>query len=245
MDHRPGVVAPRVRRGDLSSRDRRTAPRRCRRRRSHPQSRRNVGRVEREARPRSRPTTSSWPTPASSPASSRSARTTAPKIVVRFGPMELDLATFVSMRLSEHTLHTWDVEVALDPTATLHPTQVDLVIDSLEQASAASRGGPTAPAERCTCVRPDPVRDFVVATTTESVTVERGDASTPHRPRPAGRELHPLDLRTPRCRSTPRLASRHHCSPSCGECSRVSEKRACTLCRVRCRPRPIRAQPHF
>lgn len=36
-----------------------------------------------------------------------------------FGPMTLDLGGALSMRLAEHALHTWDVEVVLDPEATV------------------------------------------------------------------------------------------------------------------------------
>ena len=35
------------------------------------------------------------------------------------GPMELDLLTFLGMRLNEHSLHTWDVAVTFDASATL------------------------------------------------------------------------------------------------------------------------------
>ena len=33
--------------------------------------------------------------------------------------MDLDLAGFLRMRISEHVLHTWDITVALDPTSTI------------------------------------------------------------------------------------------------------------------------------
>jgi uncharacterized protein (TIGR03083 family) len=47
--------------------------------------------------------------------------------------METDVTGMVRMRLSEHAIHTWDVEVALDPTAVLAPTPVSLLIDGMEQ----------------------------------------------------------------------------------------------------------------
>ena len=43
--------------------------------------------------------------------------------------MELDAAGLVSMRLSEHAVHTWDVAAALDPAAELAADAVDLLID--------------------------------------------------------------------------------------------------------------------
>jgi uncharacterized protein (TIGR03083 family) len=47
------------------------------------------------------------------------------------GPMTLDFPAFVGMRLNEHALHAWDVEVALDAAATLAPDAVPLVVDNL------------------------------------------------------------------------------------------------------------------
>lgn len=47
-----------------------------------------------------------------------------------FFSMTLDAAGFVGLRLSEHAVHTWDVEVAAaDPKARLAPTAVPLLID--------------------------------------------------------------------------------------------------------------------
>jgi uncharacterized protein (TIGR03083 family) len=48
------------------------------------------------------------------------------------GPLAFDFAGFVGLRLNEHVLHTWDIEVALDPTATLPPELAALVVDGLE-----------------------------------------------------------------------------------------------------------------
>ena len=47
------------------------------------------------------------------------------------GPFELDLASAVGLRLNEHVLHTWDIDVALDPTQTLPGDAADVVIDNL------------------------------------------------------------------------------------------------------------------
>lgn len=45
---------------------------------------------------------------------------------------EQDLAGLVQMRLGEHALHTWDVAVALDPTAVLPDDATALVVDRLD-----------------------------------------------------------------------------------------------------------------
>ncbi len=73
------------------------------------------------------------------------------------GPMELDFATFVGFRLNEHVLHTWDIEVALDPTATLPIDGTGAVIDNL--ALIARFAGKPVGAETSVVVATiDPVR---------------------------------------------------------------------------------------
>ena len=48
------------------------------------------------------------------------------------GPFQLDLPTFLGLRLNEHVLHSWDIDVAFHPTATLAADAVPIVIDNLE-----------------------------------------------------------------------------------------------------------------
>ncbi len=45
--------------------------------------------------------------------------------------MELDAVGLSRIRLAEHAVHTWDVAVALDPTARVAPDAVALLIDTL------------------------------------------------------------------------------------------------------------------
>jgi uncharacterized protein (TIGR03083 family) len=47
------------------------------------------------------------------------------------GPMELDLAGFLGTRLAEHTLHSWDIAVVVDPAATLPEDATGLILPSL------------------------------------------------------------------------------------------------------------------
>jgi uncharacterized protein (TIGR03083 family) len=54
--------------------------------------------------------------------------------------LDLDLAAFLRMRLSEQVVHTWDVAVALDPAATLPPGAAAYVLENLAPVAAwASR----------------------------------------------------------------------------------------------------------
>jgi uncharacterized protein (TIGR03083 family) len=46
--------------------------------------------------------------------------------------MELDAADLARLRLAEHSVHTWDVAVALDPTALVASDAVALLIDTLD-----------------------------------------------------------------------------------------------------------------
>lgn len=48
------------------------------------------------------------------------------------GPFELDFDGFVGLRLNEQAMHTWDVEVAVDPSATLSDEVAGAIIDNLQ-----------------------------------------------------------------------------------------------------------------
>lgn len=47
------------------------------------------------------------------------------------GPMELDAAAAVGLRLAEHAVHTWDIAVMFDPAATVDAVAVGEIIDGL------------------------------------------------------------------------------------------------------------------
>jgi hypothetical protein len=48
-----------------------------------------------------------------------------------FGPMMLDPAEALGMRLNEHAMHTWDVEVVLDPSAVLSEQSASVMLQTL------------------------------------------------------------------------------------------------------------------
>ncbi|HUC13489.1 MAG TPA: maleylpyruvate isomerase family mycothiol-dependent enzyme, partial [Acidimicrobiales bacterium] len=54
--------------------------------------------------------------------------------------MDLDLAGLLSLRVGELAVHTWDVVVALDPSATVAPDSVALLLGTLHRV--AGRGKP-------------------------------------------------------------------------------------------------------
>jgi uncharacterized protein (TIGR03083 family) len=99
-----------------------------------------------------------------------------------FGPFQLDASGFVGMRVNEHVMHTWDVEVALDPGATLTPEHAALLVDNLELI-ARFTATPTG-SDRTIRVRTtDPDRSFTIALTADQVTLAPVEApGTPSTP---------------------------------------------------------------
>jgi uncharacterized protein (TIGR03083 family) len=90
------------------------------------------------------------------------------RVDIVFGPMRLDLADFVGLRLNEHALHTWDIEVTLDPSATVPDYAVPEVVDKLE--SIARFAGKTTGTERDLHVQTsEPSRDFILSLGADSV----------------------------------------------------------------------------
>jgi uncharacterized protein (TIGR03083 family) len=87
--------------------------------------------------------------------------------------MDMDLTGLVRMRLGEHALHTWDVTVALDPSATVAPDAVVLLIDTVGQL-AARAAKPDGKPRRIRVSTSDPERHFLLETG-EGVTLTESD----------------------------------------------------------------------
>ncbi|HET8929901.1 MAG TPA: maleylpyruvate isomerase family mycothiol-dependent enzyme [Acidimicrobiales bacterium] len=82
-----------------------------------------------------------------------------------------DFSTFVQHRLDEHVLHTWDVRVAFDPTATLLDEVVPEVLDGV--AVTAEMSGKPIPAERTVVVHTfDPPRTLRLELGPDAVIIE-------------------------------------------------------------------------
>jgi uncharacterized protein (TIGR03083 family) len=56
--------------------------------------------------------------------------------------LDIDFPMFLRMRVSEHAVHSWDVIVSVDPSATLPADAVELLVDGLPQL-VARVGKPT------------------------------------------------------------------------------------------------------
>ncbi|MGD0944157.1 MAG: maleylpyruvate isomerase N-terminal domain-containing protein [Acidimicrobiales bacterium] len=85
------------------------------------------------------------------------------------GPMSLGFDAFVGMRLNEHAFHAWDIEVAVDPAATIPEQVAALVVDNLELI-ARYTAKPTGDTTTITVATTEPPRGFTIALTPESVT---------------------------------------------------------------------------
>ena len=84
------------------------------------------------------------------------------------GPLTLDFEQFVGMRLNEHVLHTWDIDVVDNPTATLPQQAAALVVDNL-QLIARYTATPTGDTRTITITTTEPERGFTVDLSTDVV----------------------------------------------------------------------------
>jgi uncharacterized protein (TIGR03083 family) len=81
-----------------------------------------------------------------------------------------DLVEVVSMRLTEHAIHTWDVVVMNDPSATVSADAVDLIIDRLDLI--AQYTAQPSPQDLDVAVSAEaPGREFRLRSTTDAVTL--------------------------------------------------------------------------
>ena len=91
------------------------------------------------------------------------------------GPIAFDFAGFVGLRLNEHVLHTWDIEVVLQPAAVLAPDATALVVDNLSLV-ARYTATPTGHEHVVVVRTSDPTRTFTVGLGTDAVTFTSGEA---------------------------------------------------------------------
>ena len=97
------------------------------------------------------------------------------------GPMTFGFDQFAGLRLNEHAFHTWDIEVAVDPGATIPRQVAGLVVDNLELI-ARYTGKPTGDTTTITVATTDPQRNFTVDLKPDSV-----DLRSQHRSGARGR----------------------------------------------------------
>jgi uncharacterized protein (TIGR03083 family) len=98
------------------------------------------------------------------------------RVRVAMGPLSFDFAGFVDLRLNEHALHTWDIEVALDPAAVLAPEPAALVVDNLGLI-ARYTAKPTGSTRTVTVHSTEPARQFSIDLAPDAVTFTPGATS--------------------------------------------------------------------
>jgi uncharacterized protein (TIGR03083 family) len=90
-------------------------------------------------------------------------------VTISMGPFTLNFDQYLGLRLNEHVLHTWDVDVTFNDDAVIPAEDVDAVLDNLGFVArfAAKPSG----AERTYLVRTsDPVRTYEISLTPDAVT---------------------------------------------------------------------------
>ncbi len=76
---------------------------------------------------------------------------------------DLDLTGLLAMRLGEHSMHTWDIAVALDPSAEVAAGAVELLVDTMP-VMVGRVGKAEVPARTVGIETTTPQRNFVLTT---------------------------------------------------------------------------------
>jgi uncharacterized protein (TIGR03083 family) len=84
------------------------------------------------------------------------------------GPFTFDFDGMVGLRLSEHALHTWDIEVAGAPDATLSSDAANAILDGI-QFVVGRTAKPTSEPRNVTVQTFDPARSFTLVLGTDAV----------------------------------------------------------------------------
>jgi uncharacterized protein (TIGR03083 family) len=92
------------------------------------------------------------------------------RYTLNLGPMSLDFDHAVRMRLGEHVIHTWDIEVTFDTHATLQPEAVPFLIDNL-QLLMRYGAKPTENEHTLHIRTTDPPREFALSQSGDGVTL--------------------------------------------------------------------------
>jgi len=86
------------------------------------------------------------------------------------GPFDLDFNGFVALRLGEQAMHAWDVEVALDPTATLSSDVATVVLEGIGRIVGFS-GKANGETKEVRVRTTEPARDFTIVFAGDSVSL--------------------------------------------------------------------------
>jgi len=96
------------------------------------------------------------------------------------GPISLDVVAMLGTRLNEHSVHTWDVEVVVDPNATVPVDAASVVIDNLGLI-VRFVGKPTGLEHDVKVHTIDPARDFTLTLGPDALSLSPSDDLVPDR----------------------------------------------------------------
>jgi uncharacterized protein (TIGR03083 family) len=100
------------------------------------------------------------------------------KLTIQMGPFALTFDQYLGLRLNEHVLHTWDVDVTFNDGAVIPIEGVEAVLDHLGFV-AGFAAQPTG-AQRTYLVRTsNPVKTYEISLTPEAVTTTETDSDAP------------------------------------------------------------------
>lgn len=91
------------------------------------------------------------------------------------GPFNFDFDGLLALRLGEHAVHTWDIEVTVGPAATIPNDTANAMLDSIAMIVTFT-AKPTGETTTMRVSTNDPARDFELTFTPESV----GLSEVPH-----------------------------------------------------------------
>ena len=96
------------------------------------------------------------------------------RIEFPFGPVSVSFETAVALRLNEHALHTWDIEVMADRGVGLPTDAAAVIVDNLGLIGRFA-AKPTGDEREIRVRTRDPVRHFTVRLTPEAAQLLQGD----------------------------------------------------------------------
>jgi uncharacterized protein (TIGR03083 family) len=100
------------------------------------------------------------------------------RVSFSFGPVSVGFDEAVALRLNEHALHTWDIEVTRDPAAGLPDDAAAVVVDNLGFIARFTARA-TGDSREIRVRTSGPERHFTIRLTPESAELLDGDAGAP------------------------------------------------------------------
>jgi uncharacterized protein (TIGR03083 family) len=95
---------------------------------------------------------------------------------LNLGPLTVDCAGFIRLRINEHVLHTWDIAVVFDAAAALLPEGVPVVLEALPMI-ARFTGKPTGSTKELRVRTTAPDRHYAISLAGDNVSIAEDDGA--------------------------------------------------------------------